>query len=342
MGIFVFASASLGIFAKNEALFYSIITNQFLLGLTGGALAFFASSKINYRVWKKYALPIFILAIVATALVFVPTIGFESGGAKRWIHILSFSFQPSEFLKFGLVAYLAAFFSLPKENRPLAFKTMPLLVFLAITAVIMLKQPDTTTFIIMAVSSISIYFVSGARWKHIFAICVIGLVGLAILISFRPYIKERLMTFFDSTRDPQGSSYQIQQSLIAIGSGEIFGRGLGQSVQKFNFLPEPIGDSIFAIIGEELGFVGGTVIVLLFLLFGLRGLKIASHAKDTFGIYLAVGIITLIIAQSFINIASLIGIFPLAGVPLVFISHGGTALLFALAEVGIVANISRK
>ncbi len=342
MGILVFASASLGIFAKNEALFYSIITNQFLFGLMGGILAFFISSKINYHVWKKYALPIFILAIVTTTLVFVPTIGFESGGAKRWIHVLSFSFQPSEFLKFGLVAYLAAFFSLPKESRPLLFKTISLFIFLAITAVIMLKQPDTTTFVIMAAAALSIYIASGAKWKHVFAIFAAGLIGFALLVSFRPYVKERLMTFLDSTRDPQGSSYQIQQSLIAIGSGELFGRGLGQSVQKFNFLPEPIGDSIFAIIGEELGFVGGTVIVLLFLLFGLRGLKIASHAKDSFGAYLAVGIITLIIAQSFINIASLIGIFPLAGVPLVFVSHGGTALLFALAEVGIVANISRK
>lgn len=338
-GVFMFTSASLGILARNQNLFLGMVANQFLLGLAGGFVALIIFSKIPYRVWKKYALPVLIFSLVVTAFVFVPGIGFEHGGAKRWIHIASFSFQPSELLKFGLILYLAAFFSSVKERAGNLQFVLPIF-FIFISALIMMKQPDTGTFIVMTLAALSIYFVSGAKWKHIFIICLIGLASMAVLITLKPYLKDRLLTFMDPTRDPLGSAYQIQQSLIAIGSGEIFGRGLGQSVQKFNFLPEPVGDSIFAVIGEELGFVGGMITVILFLLFCLRGLKIASRAPDSFGKYFTTGIVTLIIAQSFLNISSLVGIFPLTGVPLVFISHGGTSLLFALAEVGIVINVS--
>jgi cell division protein FtsW len=342
VGIFVFTSASLGIFAKNETLFYSMVTNQLLLGLLGGLLAFYVFSKISYRLWKKYAYHIFVFSVIVTLLVFVPGVGFEHGGAKRWIHLFSQSFQPSELLKFGLVVFLSAWFSFSKDRAETArYGLLPFIAVLGLCAGIMLKQPDTGTFIVMTASAFAVYFVSGAKWKHIAVLFMTGLIGLLMLISIRPYIKDRLLTFIDPTRDPLGSAYQIQQSLIAIGSGEIFGRGLGQSVQKFSYLPEPVGDSVFAIIGEELGFVGSVSVVILFLLFGLRGLKIGSRAQDPFGTYLTVGIITLILAQSFLNIVSLIGIFPLTGVPLVFISHGGTALLFALAEVGIVVNISK-
>jgi cell division protein FtsW len=342
VGVFVFTSASLGIYAKNEALFYSMVTNQLLLGLLGGILAFLIFSKIPYRIWKKYAYHIFAFSVVVTLLVFVPGIGFEHGGAKRWIHLFSQSFQPSELLKFGLILFLSAWFSLSKDRAAtLRYGLLPFVLILGLCAGIMLKQPDTGTFIVMTISAFAIYFVAGAKWKHIAILLITGLIGLALLIAVRPYIKDRLITFIDPTTDPLGSAYQIQQSLIAIGSGEIFGRGLGQSVQKFSYLPEPVGDSVFAIVGEELGFIGSVSLVVLFLLFGLRGFKIASRAPDSFGTLFATGIISLIIVQSFLNIASLIGIFPLTGVPLVFISHGGTALLFALAEVGIVVNISR-
>lgn len=342
VGVFVFTSASLGIYAKNANLFYSMVMNQLLLGLLGGLMAFYAFSKVPYRIWKKYAYHIFAFSIVVTLLVFVPGIGFEHGGAKRWIHLFSQSFQPSELLKFGLVLFLSAWFSISKDRAgTLRYGLLPFVLALGLCAGIMLKQPDTGTFMVMTISAFAIYFVSGAKWKHIGILVVTGLIGIALLITIRPYLKDRLMTFIDPTRDPLGSAYQIQQSLIAIGSGEIFGRGLGQSVQKFSYLPEPVGDSVFAIIGEELGFVGSVAMVMLFLLFGLRGLKIANKAPDSFGTYFATGIIALIIAQSFLNIVSLIGIFPLTGVPLVFISHGGTALLFALAEVGIVVSISK-
>ena len=340
-GIFVFASASLGIFARDEAKFYGIVVNQLLLGLTCGVIAFLIFSKTPYLILKKFALPIFVFSLILTALVFIPGVGLEHGGATRWINIFSFSFQPSEFLKLGLVVCLAAIFSRNREgSRSFLSGVLPFAALMAIVAVVMLKQPDTGTLIVMSSAAAVIYFAAGAKWKHILFLVLIGALGISALVSARPYLKDRIVTFLNPNTDPWGSSYQIKQSLIAIGSGEIFGRGLGQSVQKFNYLPEPVGDSVFAVIGEEFGFFGGALTVILFLALGLRGLKIASNARDEFGSYLAVGLTTLIISQSFINMASLIGIFPLTGVPLVFISHGGTALLFALAEIGIVANIS--
>ena len=184
-------------------------------------------------------------------------------------------------------------------------------------------------------------FTSGVAWKKIVGIAALGLGAIVILAFMRPYVMSRIKTFINPASDPQGASYQLQQSLIAIGSGGITGRGLGQSVQKFNYLPEPQGDSIFAVIGEEFGFVGTTLLLVLYIFFAIRGFKIALLAPDTFSRYLVVGLITLMTAQSFLNIASLVGLFPLTGVPLVFISHGGTAMMFALGAVGIILNVSR-
>jgi cell division protein FtsW len=186
------------------------------------------------------------------------------------------------------------------------------------------------------------FFVSGIEWKYLAGIFVIGVVGFAILVAFKPYLFERVKTFLDPSHDPQGSSYQAQQSLIAIGSGGFFGRGFGQSIEKFSYLPEPQGDSIFSVIGEEFGFIGTSLVVLLFVAFALRGLRIANRAPDQFSRLLVIGIVILFITQSFLNIAALIGVFPLTGVPLVFISQGGTSLMFALAGIGIILQVSKN
>jgi len=184
------------------------------------------------------------------------------------------------------------------------------------------------------------YMIAGGKWRYLLAACTIGAAGLLFLISTKPYIHDRIATFLDPSSDALGSSYQIQQSLIAIGSGELFGRGFGQSIQKFGLLPEPIGDSIFAVAGEEFGFIGSIILVSLFLFFAHRGLRIATRAPDLYGGLVAVGIVILIISQSFLNISAMLGIIPLTGTALLFVSHGGTALLFSLIEVGIVLNIS--
>jgi cell division protein FtsW len=186
------------------------------------------------------------------------------------------------------------------------------------------------------------FVTAGGRWRDVFIAGLIGIIFLAGLAYSRPYIFDRIETFIKPGEDLQGSSYQLNQSLIAIGSGQIFGRGFGQSVQKFNYLPEPIGDSIFAVAAEEWGFVGSTVLIFLFLAFAIRGLKIATWSSDIFGGLLATGIVILITVQSLVNIASMLGVFPLTGMPLLFVSHGGTALFFAMAEVGIILNISKQ
>jgi cell division protein FtsW len=212
---------------------------------------------------------------------------------------------------------------------------------LTIIAVVLFKQPDTKSFILITVTGLCMLFISGVPMKYIFGICFGFAIVLGTLVYFTPYLQARVRTFLDPTHDARGSSYQIQQSLISLGSGKIFGRGFGQSVQKFSYLPEPQGDSIYAVIGEELGFVGAFGTILLYLLFLLRGLRIANRAPDLFSGLLVSGIVILITVQSFMHIASTTGVFPLTGVPLVFMSHGGTSLMIYLMAIGIVLNISR-
>ena len=341
-GVIMFTSASLGILAKNEAKFYGVILNQFLFGIGGGLLAFYIALRIPYKFWRKYSLYIFIASIALTTLVFVPGLGFAHGGAKRWITIFGVSLQPVEFLKIGFIIYFAAWLSWVKTKvNDLKFSLLPLLIFIGIIALVLLKQPDTKSLILIATTAIIMLFISGMPWKYIIGLVLISIICFAVLVAFKPYLLERVKTFMNPSHDPSGSSYQLQQSLIAVGSGGIVGRGLGQSIQKFNYLPEPQGDSIFAVIGEELGFIGCLILIGLFVAFVFRGYKIGYYAPDSFSKLLVIGLVTIITVQSFMNIASIIGVFPLTGVPLVFVSQGGTSLMIALGVMGIVLNISR-
>ncbi|MDE2031014.1 MAG: cell division protein FtsW [Patescibacteria group bacterium] len=342
IGVITFTSASLGILAKNQAKFYSVLESQFIFGLFGGLVAMYIGFKIQYKFWRKYSLPIFIISIILTTLVFVPHLGFLHGGARRWVDILGFSFQPVEFLKVGFIIYFAAWLSWVKNRvNDIRYSIMPLLFLIGIIALVLLKQPDTKSLILIITAALVMLLVSGVEYKYIFGLLGVSLIGFIILISFKPYLMGRINTFINPNKNGSTTSYQLQQSLIAVGSGGFFGRGLGQSIQKFNYLPEPQGDSIFAVIGEELGFLGTFIIIIMYLIFTLRGYKIAYYAPDSFSKLLIIGIITMITAESFMNIASIIGVFPLTGVPLVFISHGGTNLLISLGTMGIILNISR-
>lgn len=342
VGAVSFVSASLGVLAKNEVKFYGVLTNQLLFGLLGGGIAMYVTSRIKYTLWRKYAFFIFLGSIFLTLLVFVPHLGFSHGGARRWVTLGFISFQPVEFLKIGFVMYFAAWLSWIKTKvQDFKYGILPLVLLLGLIALILFKQPDTKSFMLVFAAGASMLFVSGVRMKYLIIVFITAIIGLSVLVFYKPYLLERVMTFVNPGRDPQGSSYQLEQSLIALGSGGITGRGLGQSIQKFSYLPEPQGDSIFAVIGEEFGFVGTVIIVLLFFAFCLRGLKVAYQAPDAFSRLLATGIVILLGAQAFLNIASIVGLFPLTGVPLVFISHGGTSLMVSLAAVGIVLNISR-
>lgn len=341
-GFIVFVSASLGIYARDNAKFTSIIFSQSFLGLFLGLIACFIFSKINYKVWRRFSFYIFLLSVLATLLVFVPGIGVTHGGATRWIYVAGLSFQPLEFLKIGFIIYFATWISGMKEKiQTFKYGLLPFLILIGIVGGLLLKQPDTDSFVIMFIVGLGMYIVGGGRWRHLFLMVLLAVIGLASLFFFRPYLLNRLNTFMNPADNPLTSGYQIQQSLIAVGSGEIFGRGLGQSVQKFKFLPESIGDAIFPIAAEEFGFVGSVFIILLFLFFLTRGFRVANLAPDVFSRLLVIGIVILITIQSFLNIASMIGVIPLSGSPLIFFSQGGTALFFTLAEIGIIINISK-
>jgi len=343
-GVFTFLSASLGLLAKDGAQYSSVVASQLGFGLIGGLILMYISSKIPYKFWKIYSFWFLLGAIFLTLLVFIPGIGFEFAGAKRWIHIGPVSFQPSEFLKFAYLFYVAAWLSLATaKNKIRTFKygTLPFLIISFVAGGILALQPDNDTMAIMLLAGGVMYFVSGSNFKHILLVGVLGLIAILTIIFSRPYIMERIVTFINPASDPLTSGYQIQQSLIAIGSGGFSGRGFGQSIQKFNFLPEPIGDSIFAVISEEFGFLGATFLILMFVALLIQSVRISLMSRDSFGGLLMIGIAILIVSQSFLNIASMLAIFPLSGLPLLFVSHGGTALLFTLAASGIMLNISR-
>lgn len=342
IGVLMFVSASLGVLAKNEKTFYAVLFSQLVLGLGLGFVGMYFCLKMDYKFWRKFSLIIFIGSILLTAAVFIPSLGWSHGGAERWIQLGILKFQPVEFLKFGFVIYFAAWLSWVKNKaQNFKFRILPLGIMLTIIAFILLKQPDTKSLILITITGVSMLFVSGVPLKYILGIILGVALLFASLVYFTPYLQERVKTFINPAQDAQGSSYQIQQSLIALGSGGIFGRGFGQSVQKFSYLPEPQGDSIFAVLGEEFGFIGAFITIFLYILFTMRGFRIANRSPDLFGGLLVYGIVILITVQSFMHIASVTGVFPLTGVPLVLMSQGGTSLMVYLIAIGIVLNVSK-
>lgn len=342
VGLAIFVSASFGILAKNETTFYRVLISQLVLGLGFGFAGMYIALKIDYKFWRQYSFWIFLFSILITAAVFLPGVGWSHLGAKRWISLAGVSFQPVELLKFGFIIYFAAWLSWVKNKaQDIKFGILPLGLMLAVIAFVLFNQPDTKSFILISITGMGMLFLSGTRMKYLLILGGGAVIVLAGLVFTTPYLQDRVMTFINPASDPQGSSWQIQQSMIAIGSGGVFGRGYGQSIQKFSYLPEAQGDSIFAVLAEELGFVGSVAVIVLYALFALRGLRIANKSPDLFSRLLVSGIVIMIVAQSFLNIASIIGVFPLTGVPLVFMSHGGTSLMVYLVAVGIILNISK-
>lgn len=342
MGFMIFTSASLGLLARNGASFSSVAFSQIVFGIIGGGISMFLTSQIYYRNWRKYAFYIFLFTCILTLMVFMPVIGMEHGGAQRWINLFGFTLQPAELLKIGFVIYLATYLS-GSQTDVTDFKKGAL-AFMGITGIVafvLLIQPDTDTFFLIAAAGMAMFITAGGRWRDVALMFGIAVILLTFLATMRPYLMDRFTTFLNPEADPQGSGYQIQQSLIAVGAGGFLGNGFGQSIQKFEYLPEPIGDSVFAVFAEEFGFVGTVFLIGLFSAFTFRGFKIATHARDMFGMLLVVGFMTFIVVQAFLNIAAMLSVAPLMGLPLPFISHGGTALLATLTAVGIVLNVSR-
>ena len=332
-GIIAIANASSPIAIRDFSDKFYFAKQQIFAALIGIILLFIVS-KINYKFWEKYAPFLFFAAILILILVLIPGLGISALGAQRRIYLGPASFQPSEFLKLALAIYIAKVASRKKKIASYLFP-----IFLS--AVLIMMQPDLGTTLVVVGIGIAQMFVAGVNLFHLglFMAGGGGVVGLLIFLS--DYRRERLLTFLEQTRDPLDKSYHIRQILIALGSGGLFGVGLGNSRQKFLFLPETATDSIFAVLAEELGFIGSSVIVLVFAYFTYRGIRIAMRAPDDFGKILAVGLVAWIGGQAFFNIAAMVALVPLSGIPLPFISFGGSSLIAILVACGILLNISK-
>ena len=344
-GFAIFSSAALGLLARENASISRDILVQAGLGLGLGILALFAARGTPLALIKRYAPWIYAATIVFTALVFIPGVGQHANGATRWIDLGFTTVQPAEFLKIGVVIMLAWWLSQSaRQLKDFKRGLGPFLAIIGLPAIILLLQPNTSTTLLIAATGAVMYFAAGAPWRDCLIVIALALFALGIVVAARPYVLERVMTFFDPSADPLNSSYQIQQSLIAIGSGGLLGRGFGQSVEKFNYLPEPDGDSVFAVFAEETGFIGALILLGLFVGLAARGIVIAGESRELFTGLLALGFSFLLVFQAFVNMGAMLGIIPLTGLPLPFVSRGGTALLVALIECGLILNVaaSRK
>ncbi len=341
-GLAMLASASAVMSYEDFGSSYGYLKHQVLLALLPGIFLFFIASKIRYTYFRKLSIFFLIFTMLLLFLLFLPGIGFETKGAARWIQVGSLTFQPSELLKLTFILYLAAWLESRKNNLDsFSEGLMPFLVICSIIAVLLISQPDLGTLVVVLTIGAVIYFVGGGRISHLLISGVVGLIAVAILIYSDQYRLNRWTAFLNPEIDPLGTAYQINQALIAIGSGGLFGLGFGMSKQKYNYLPEPMGDSIFAVTAEELGFVGSLVLLFLFLALVWRGLKIAKQASTTFGMLVSVGVMSWISIQAIVNIGAISGLLPLTGITLPFISYGGSSLIVLLTAVGIVYNISK-
>ena len=342
-GLAIFSSAALGLLARENASISRDILLQAGLGLGLGFIAFLLARAIPLERIKRLAPYIYGATLFFTALVFVPGIGFHAGGATRWINLHFTTVQPAEFLKIGFVLMLAWW--LAPRARALANPKkglFPFVALLILPAVLLLAQPNTSTTLLILTTGLTMYFVAGAPWRD-FGLIALGIViAFGIVVLMRPYVLERVKTFIDPSAHSLSSGYQIQQSLLAIGSGGLLGRGFGQSVEKFNYLAEPDGDSVFAVFAEETGFLGATILLALFIALAARGIVIAGNSHDLFGGLVALGFSFNIILQAFINISAMLGIIPLTGLPLPFVSHGGTALVATFLMCGFILNVAAR
>lgn len=342
-GLFMLSSASSVESFRGYNDVYFFLKRQLLRGFLPGLALMSFLAFFNYRTWEKLTVPFFIVSLVLLVSVFIPGIGATYNQSRSWINIAGLSFQPSEIVKLLLILALAGWFSYRGEELTKDFWNgfLPFLVILSLIS-LPVALADLGTSIVIVTIAIAVYFVAGAKLNHIIALFIMGLGAAGLLILQAPYRAARLTTFLHPELDPLGFGYHINQAFLAVGSGGLFGLGFGQSRQKFAYLPEVMGDSIFAIISEELGFIFAVLLVILFLLLAWRGLRLAKRVEDDYARYIVVGVIAWFIWQAFYNIAAMIGLMPLTGIPLPFISYGGTALASAMAATGILINISRQ
>lgn len=336
------------------------LTHQILIGIIPGLILGFVAFKLPLSFFKKYSGHLILGAIVAMLAVFIPGVGIVSGGAPRWMNLGFATFQPSELLKLSFVIYFSAWLVNPARREKfikdksqigkslkdrIKNELMGLVPFAMVLGVIMLLllfQSDMSTLVVFMAVAIVMYWVANTPFWHTFLIVLTSIGVGTLFIKFFPYRIKRVAVWLDSTLDPMGMGYQIKQIMIAIGSGGIFGLGLGESVQKFGFIPQTMADSIFAIYAEELGFVGCFLLICLYIFLFWRGFRIFKRSKDSFSKFLAIGISFWLCFQAFFNVGAMIGLLPLTGIPLPFISYGGSHLIVELTAIGLLLNVSKK
>lgn len=314
-----------------------------LVNIAAGVAAFAVASSIYYKFWRKLALAFLVVSIIALLALWVPSLSFSKNGATRWLSLGPLSFQPAELLKLSLIIYLAAWFERRQNDIKSFWDTVvPFSIILGVLSIIVVVfQRDMGTMLVVALAALGMFYVAGIRLSHLWSLILAGLsVGWLAIITF-PHRLSRLTAFLDPGKDAGGSGYHVNQALIAIGSGGILGLGLGKSIQIYGYLPEASNDSIYAVIAEEFGLLGAAALVVLFGLLAWRGLKIAQAAPDMFSRLAATGLTLILLFQAFINIAAMLALVPLTGIPLPFISYGGSSLVIMMFAVGMLLNISK-
>lgn len=342
IGLIMLWSASTVESQQNFGNFTYYFTHQLIYGVGIGLVLMYILSRIDYHVWKKlipFALAGTFLALI---LVKVPEIGFTANGATRWIHIGPIFFQPAEAAKLALIMYLAGWMSGRDHHKGFWQSVFPPVVIIGLYCGMILWQPDLGTMISLGLTAAVMLFVGGIRLKYFVRLALASIALMLVFIKLEPYRVQRITAFLNHQVDPLGIGYQINQALIAIGSGGWFGYGYGHSRQKYSYLPEALNDSIFAIMAEELGFVRVFGVLLVFIAFIVRGIQISLRAPDLFGKMLVVGVMASIGAGIIVNIGAITGLMPLTGIPLPFFSYGSSAMIATLAGCGIVLNISRQ
>ena len=321
---------------------YHYALHQLLYGAGLGLIGMYICSRIDYHFWQKSLPWLILLSLFFLALVKIPHVGFSAGGATRWVHFGPVFFQPAELAKMVIILYLASWVDKKRNHlNDFTYGILPSLFIISLFAGLILIQPDFGTMLVLLAVSVFMLFAAGIDFKYFFYTLLCGALALYAVIWAAPYRAKRLTAFLDPTSDTKGISYQINQALLAIGSGGLFGYGYGLSRQKHSYLPEVMNDSIFAVMAEELGFFRTAVALVLFVILAFKGFGIAKRAPDVFGRLTAFGITSWITLQALINLGAMVGLLPLTGIPLPFFSYGSTALIANLAAIGILFNISR-
>jgi len=338
--VMVFSSSSVRAYMDYGDSYY-YLKRQVVWTLLGLAVMYLTMNTGYWEV-RRYSRTLFLLALITCVIVLIPGVGRAAGGARRWIGYGSLQFQPSEFMKLAIVVYVSwALSRVPERVKDFVRGVVPYGVLLAVVFILIVQQPDLGTAVAIGGTVFFLILVAGARMRHLLALLAVAVPVVLLTIWGEDYRRRRLLAFLNPEADPQGSGFHIIQALYAIGSGGLFGLGLGESRQKFFYLPAEHTDFIFAILAEELGFVGSIFVIGLFLLLAWRGFRIAMTAPDTFSSLLAAGVTMMTVGQAFLNIGVVSGILPITGIPLPFISAGGSSLIFTMAGVGMLLNISR-